>query len=138
MPVMFYSSDGLRDLIVAAWANRSWTDPAPGGLGTVPKLGDALTDRDPLTGLPSPAAKATAKAAVNAMAGLDLKSVVVITEAEHDDDYTMQDDEEVVFVLPRPSRSVIASAPGPFPVPPYPAKLLETAKLLMACTPNGI
>jgi hypothetical protein len=39
----------------------------------------------------------------------------------------MQDDKEVVFVLPNFNR-----------VKNNPANLLETAKLLMACTPNGI
>ena len=68
------------------------------------------------------------------MAHLELKSVVVITEAEHDDDYTMQDNDEVVFVLPNSSRPIAIPAFGQ----PVPAALLETAKMLMACTPNGI
>jgi hypothetical protein len=52
---------------------------------------------------------------------------VIITEDEHDDDYTSEDELEVVFVLPKLERVVST-----------PAHLLETAKLLMACTPNGI
>jgi hypothetical protein len=52
----------------------------------------------------------------------------VITEAEHDHDYTMQNDQEVVFVLPNPER--VTPRPG--------QSLLDTARLLMACTPNGI
>jgi hypothetical protein len=54
-------------------------------------------------------------------------SAVIITEQEHDDDYTMQDPNEVVFVLPNDGRLIN-----------NPAHLLNTAKLLMACTPNGI
>jgi hypothetical protein len=60
-------------------------------------------------------------------AGFDLERAVIITEAEHDDDYTMQEDYEVVFVLPKRDRVIN-----------HPTHLLDTAKLLMACTPNGI
>jgi len=74
----------------------------------------------------------TATKAVNKLAGLTLKRAVVITEAEHDSHYTMQDEDEVVFVLPNETRK-----PAPAPAPTH-AQLLETAKLLMACTPNGI
>ena len=63
---------------------------------------------------------------VNA-AGFDLTRAVVITEAEHDSDYIMQSDDEIVFVLPDKKRVNAA-----------PHHLLDTAKLLMACTPNGI
>jgi hypothetical protein len=62
-------------------------------------------------------------------AGYDLKCAVVITEEEHDNDYTMQKPNEVVFVLP--NRNRVKSFGDP-------ARLLDTAKLLMACTPNGI
>ena len=127
LPVFSYQNDKLGALIVAAWANA----PFNAGGVNVPHLGDALVDRDPHTGLPTQAARDTAKAAVNSFAGMDLKSVVVITEDEHDDDYTMQDPDEVVFVLPRSSR--VATVPAPTA-----QQLLETAKVLMACTPNGI
>jgi hypothetical protein len=60
-------------------------------------------------------------------AGYDLQRAVIITEDEHDDDYTSEDELEVVFVLPKRERVVNT-----------PAHLLDTAKLLMACTPNGI
>jgi hypothetical protein len=56
-----------------------------------------------------------------------LKRAVIISEDEHDRGYTMEFEDDVVFVLPRKSR---LGAGG--------ANLLETAKLLMACTPNGI
>ena len=60
-------------------------------------------------------------------AGFDLERAVIISEAEHDDDYTMENDLEVVFVLPNQNR-----------VKNNPTNILDTAKLLMACTPNGI
>ena len=60
-------------------------------------------------------------------AGYDLDRAVVITEAEHDNDYLMQSDNEIVFVLPNNSR---VAAPT--------ENLLDTAKLLMGCTPNGV
>ena len=117
-PVVSYSNPGLAQLIVNAWTN------------TPPGFKHDLLDRDPGTGLPTATAVATATNAVNTLAGLDLKRAVVITEAEHDGDYTMQTDDEVVFVLPEESR--LRNAPPPL------ANRLETAKLLMACTPNGI
>ena len=63
-----------------------------------------------------------------------LKRAVIISEEEHDDDYTMQEPEEVVFVLPNKDRVTLPN-PMPNPIPPH---ILETAKVLMACTPNGI
>src|SRR6266550_7129667 len=116
MPAFSYSNPGLADLIVNAW-----TDTPPG-------FKNNLLDRHPVTGLPTPLAVTTATDAVNTLAGLSLKRAVVITEAEHDGDYTMQDDDEVVFVLPNETRVVPGAGPN---------QLLETAKLLMACTPNG-
>jgi hypothetical protein len=56
-----------------------------------------------------------------------LTRAVVITEAEHDNDYIMQSDDEIVFVLPNQNRVTAA-----------PKNLLDTAQLLMGCTPNGI
>jgi hypothetical protein len=55
-----------------------------------------------------------------------LKRAVIISEKEHDDGYTMEFEDDVVFVLPRKTRLGTG------------ADLLNTAKLLMACTPNGI
>ena len=121
MPVFSYSNSGLAQLIVNAW-----TDSPPG-------FKNDLLDRNP-AGLPTPKAVKTATDAVNALASLSLKRAVVITEAEHDGDYTMQDDDEVVFVLPNETRQ---PAPPPSPAP-TPAQRLATAQLLMACTPNGI
>jgi hypothetical protein len=70
---------------------------------------------------------AVATERVNTLGGFNLTRAVVITEDEHDGDYTMQDDNEVVFVLPNIGRRVAGGA-----------RLIDTAKLLMACTPNGI
>ena len=105
----FEPTDELAQLVVDAWAN-------PG----------QLLDRDTNTRLPTRAAVDDATKKVQA-AGYDLTRAVVITEAEHDNDYVMQSDDEIVFVLPNKDRVKKGST-----------HLLETAKLLMACTPNGI
>jgi hypothetical protein len=52
---------------------------------------------------------------------------VIISEDEHDNGYTMETVNDVVFVLPNKDRAVLTGA-----------NLLNTAKLLMSCTPNGI
>ena len=52
---------------------------------------------------------------------------VIISEEEHDNGYTMETENDVVFVLPNRGR-----------INPAGADLLSSAKLLMACTPNGI
>ena len=70
----------------------------------------------------------TAKQAL-ADRGIYLKAPVVITEDQYNNNYVQQDPDGVVFVLPNPPRTV---------APPQGQSLLETAKLLMACTPNGI
>ena len=105
----FQPTDELAQLVIDAWTN-------PG----------SLLDRDPKTKLPTKRAVAEATRRVNA-AGLDLTRAVIITEAEHDNDYLMQSDDEIVFVLPNKKRM---AAPA--------ANLLDTAKLLMGCTPNGV
>jgi hypothetical protein len=70
----------------------------------------------------------TAKQAL-ADRGIYLKAPFVITEDQYNNGYSLPDPEGVVFVLPDPPRTV---------TPPRGQTLLETAKLLMACTPNGI
>jgi hypothetical protein len=129
VPTFSYQNDRLADLIVAAWVNGPFDF---GGGVTGPNLGDALTDRS--AGNPTPTARKTARAAVNFFANMDLKSVVVITETEHDNDYTTTDLDELTLVLPRDTRLTT----GAISRAPYAPDLLETAKLLMACTPNGI
>jgi hypothetical protein len=109
LPAMFFEpTNALAQVVVDAWNN-------PGH----------LLDRDPQSKLPTQAAVQEATQKVNS-AGFDLTRAVVITEAEHDSDYIMQSDDEVVFVLPDKGRVKTGS------------HLLDTAKLLMACTPNGI
>ena len=69
-----------------------------------------------------------ATAAINGAAPhYNFVRAVIIKEEEHDAGYTMQTENDVVFVLPNKGR--IDSNGG---------NLLNTAKLLMACTPNGI
>ena len=108
----FQPTTALAQVIVDAWNNKT--------------LRDQLLDRDLKTKLPTPSAVQAATKRITA-AGYDLKRAVVITEAEHDNDYVMQSDDEIVFVLPNHDRITAA-----------PAHLLDTAKLLMGCTPNGI
>ena len=108
----FQPTDALAQVIIDAWNNKT--------------LRDQLLDRDLKTKLPTQGAVQAATKRITA-AGYDLKRAVVITEAEHDNDYIMQSDDEIVFVLPNHTRITAA-----------PANLLDTAKLLMGCTPNGI
>lgn len=105
----FEPTDSLAQLIIDAWAD-------PGH----------LLERDARTKLPTKRAVQDATARVK-KAGYDLDRAVVITEAEHDNDYLMQSDNEIVFVLPNENR-----------VTSPPKNLLDTAKLLMGCTPNGV
>lgn len=130
VPTFSYENDGLADLIVAAWANDKFDF---GGGVSGRHFQDALVARDS-TGAPTPKARETATAAVNFYANMDLKSVAIITEAEHDLDYTTTDVDELTLVLPRDSRLAGGAISGA----PYAPDLLETAKILMACTPNGI
>jgi hypothetical protein len=58
--------------------------------------------------------------------GLHLQNPVMIEEETYYQDYEMQNDNEIVFVLPQK------------PDCPPGQPLLETARLLMAITPNGI
>ena len=107
--VFSYDPDKLAQVIVDLW-----TDPK-----------DTLKrDAD---GNPTTQAVKDATAAING-AGFNLKRAVVISEEEHDNDYTMQQPNEVVFVLPDPKRVTSITD----------THILHTAKLLMACTPNGI
>ena len=108
----FDPTDGLAQLVVDAWNDT--------------RLRNKLLERDRKTKLPTSRAVKEATSRVK-KAGYDLTRAVIITEAEHDSDYVMQSDDEIVFVLPNKNR---VASPA--------ANLLDTAKLLMACTPNGI
>lgn len=67
--------------------------------------------------------------AILAERGIHLRHPVVIDEATyHSNTHTLQHDDEVVFVLPDPARVDVRKQHS----------LLETARFLMACVPNGI
>ena len=123
MPTVSYpATDALAQVVIDAWLNRPFPNPGDEGLG------DQLMDRN-AKGHPSPKALRAAKDRLHA-AGFELDRPVVISEDEHDNDYVMRDPKEVVFVLPNQNRLTSPAHPG--------HSLLETAKMLMACTPNGI
>jgi hypothetical protein len=104
-----YKNDDIAAMIVQAWTNPGFRDEL---------VGDA-------TNVPIATRKANAIAALQALANpIGLTSPIVLTEAEYDDGWDQDDPDQVVFVLPKLTRQS--------------GNLLETAKLLMACTPNGI
>ena len=111
-PTLSYPDTDLPRVIVEVWNN-------PGN----------ILQRQNGTNIPTQAAVDEATALINSETGMSLTRAVIITEEEHDNDYTMQDDNEVVFVLPNRARAGAGASQY---------QLLETAKLLMACTPNGI
>jgi hypothetical protein len=96
----YYGNDSLAEMIVDAWVDSNYRD--------------LLLDRK------------NAKS-VLAARGFYLQNPVVIKEETYYEDYEMEDDNEVVFVMPQ----------QPGQCPPG-QSLLETARLLMAITPNGI
>jgi hypothetical protein len=109
-----YQNDSLADLIVECWT--------PGGT--------LLTN---LTTGSGTTRSSAAKAAL-AGRGIYLDHPIVVTEDEYENGFSLANaglpaDEGVVFVLPRQARATITTPPKP---------LLETAKMLMAITPNGI
>ena len=105
-------NDNLAQMIVDAWVDDLFRD--------------SLTERK-TDGTATDMAKNVARSSLAAR-GIYLKSAVVITEKEYDDHHVLNDDDEVVFVLPNDSR--VTPRPG--------QSLLETARLLMAATPKGI
>jgi len=117
-----YESDALAQLIVEIW------------LGQHGDLLRAPADTD------YAARTANAKIALAAK-GVYLEKPIVITEKEYEDGFSLTDavlldpagtgdSVGVVFVVPDKRRATTA-----IPTPP---SLLETAKMLMAVTPNGI
>jgi hypothetical protein len=113
VPDFTYSSDCLAQVIVDAWVDAHYRHE--------------LLHRDP-GGIVPPAAVHLATRSVNSC-GFNLERAVVISEAEYFDGYVQQAPSEVVFVLPDHDRVKFH---------PSGKSLLETAKLLMATTPNGI
>jgi hypothetical protein len=115
VPDFSYSNDGLAQMIVDAWVDKTYRDK--------------LLDR---SGTPPTVTLAAAKLATDSVnsAGFNLQRAVVISETEYYNNYTVPPThpEEIVFVLPDLGR--VNSHPS--------QTLLQTAKLLMATVPNGI
>jgi hypothetical protein len=108
---------GIAQVIVDIWQNKPGLDKIFDRNQTGAHKGMATQD-----------AVDQATVAINAAAPkFNLQRAVIIKEEEHDAGYTMQTENDVVFVLPRPERADLTGT-----------DLLNTAKLLMACTPNGI
>jgi hypothetical protein len=107
-----YQNDELAALIAKAWTNAGFRD----GL-----VGDATLN------LPIAQRIANAQSALQGLPihPISLTSPIVITEAEYEAGWELDDDDTVVFVLPNAARQAGTN-------------LVETAKLLMACVPNGI
>ncbi|HUL88545.1 MAG TPA: hypothetical protein VLU23_10230 [Pseudolabrys sp.] len=103
-----YQSDKLAEIITLAWINNG---------NYAGQLTDHTTN--------------FAKTELENRAGIKLKNPVVLTEDEYNDGWQMVGDDEVIFVLPDVSRVKKTAADTS-------ASLLETAKMLMACVPNGI
>jgi hypothetical protein len=108
-----YQSDPLADLIVECWTVQ--------------------TTLDQLTTGSYASRKGAAKAALAAR-GIYIDYPIVVTEDEYEDGFSLQDaglpaNKGIVFVLPRKERTTTTAPAKP---------LLETAKMLMALTPNGI
>jgi hypothetical protein len=114
--ISYHPNDSLAQMIVDMWVDRDYRDAL-------------LLDRD-AQGQPTDAAALLARVSL-AERGIYLKRAVVISEDEYNNGYQIaygNKDTEVVFVLPNPERAT--HRPG--------QSLLETARLLMATTPNGI
>jgi len=116
--VSYHPNDSLAQMIVDMWVDKDYRD------ALLPPLG-----RD-AQGQPTDAAALLARVSL-AKSGIYLKRAVVISEEEYNNGYQIKysnKDTEVVFVLPNHERAT--HRPG--------QSLLETARLLMATTPNGI
>jgi hypothetical protein len=106
-----YQNDSLAQLIVDAWLDKPFRD--------------SLLDRK--AGQVTPLAANAARSSLM-QHGLCLSHPIVISEDEYNDGYEMKDDNEIVLVLPSHSRVQN----------PASQNLLDTARMLMACIPNGI
>ena len=106
---------GIAQVIVDIWQQ------------TKPNL-DKITERT--NGVASTTAITQATNAINAAyPTFKLAQVEIITEDEHDNGYRTDNENAVVLVLPNKERVTDTNDSG---------SLLNSAKLLMACTPNGI
>jgi hypothetical protein len=113
-----YQNDVLAQLIVDIWNNLQANLITPTGPNTTPQQYQA---------------RSAAAKTVLAARGIYLVEPIVITEDEYDAAFSLADaglhpDKAVVFVVPRQTRPVTTAG----------TPLLETAKMLMAITPNGI
>ena len=107
---------GIAQVIVDIWQQ------------TKPNLDKIVTDR--VNGVASTTAITQATNAINAAyPTFKLAQVEIITEDEHDNGYRTDNENAVVLVLPNKERVKDTNDSG---------SLLNSAKLLMACTPNGI
>jgi hypothetical protein len=105
-----YQNDDIADMIVRAWTDSAFRDGLVGD--TTPNLPIATRINNAKTALQS------------LHTPIDLTSPIVLTEAEYDNGWDMDNPNQVVFVLPNRGRQS--------------GDLFESAKLLMACVPNGI
>jgi hypothetical protein len=103
-----YQSEDLAKMIVEAWTNESFLKGLTQG---------------PWDNRSSHAKEALADR------GIFLSKALVITEKEYNEGHTCTDPEQIILVLPDNNRHE---------EPRRGKTLLETAKLLMAVTPNGI
>ena len=111
-----YENDALAQLIVEMWSGQHTNLITPSGFGTTQ---------------PQYQARSAAAKAILAERGIYLDFPIVVLEDEYDDGFHLAAaglpaDNGVVFVLPRKARTTTGKP------------LLETAKMLMAVTPNGI
>jgi hypothetical protein len=114
-----YENDALAQLIVEIWLGQHGNLISPSGSTTTPAQYQTRSD----------AAKTTLAAC-----GIYLAKPIVLTEVEYQNGFSLADagldTSSVVFVVPDTSRATTTSGAPP--------ALLETAKMLMAVTPNGI
>jgi hypothetical protein len=113
-----YESDALAQLVVEMWLGDHGNLTTPSGPGT--------TAAQYL-------ARSTAAKVTLAAKGVYLEQPIVLKETEYDSGFSLNDaglPSAVVFVVPDPARATITISTPP--------ALLETAKMLMAVTPNGI
>ena len=103
-----YQSDKLAEIITKAWIDQN---------NYLQKLTDRSSNKFAQDELE--------------LAGIKLKNPVVLTEDEYNGGWQMDKDDEVVFVLPSVTRVNKKNTDST-------ADLLETARMLMACVPNGI
>jgi hypothetical protein len=113
-----YQSDLLAQLVADIWTGAQ---------------ANLITPSGPNTTRAEYQQRSTLAKAALAARGIYMEKPIVITEDEYDDGFVLENaglsaTVGVVFVVPRPTRATTLSG----------TPLLETAKMLMAITPNGI